>query len=107
MRYCGEDIGAVRCSPLDAVPMVNSSLTSLVVHIKVLKIIIKVNRSSTQISPQESGVSGENSGDVNMALAAKRDCQPGQPFVEMTNDSLRCFSGSELRSMFGYRMKMC
>jgi len=76
--------------------VVNASLSSFVIDVKVLQVIVKVDTSSTEIPAKESSVSGEDGRDINMTLSAQGNSQPGLPLVEMGNDGLFGLAGREL-----------
>ena len=68
--------------------MIDASLTGFVVDVKVLEIVVKVDRSGTKVTPKKSRMSCEDGSDVDMSFTTKRNRQSGLPFVEMGNDSL-------------------
>lgn len=69
----GEDIGAVGGAPLDAVAVVDATLASLVVDIKVGEVVVEVDASGTEVPAEEGGVGGEDGGDVECSPPAQRD----------------------------------
>lgn len=96
MRDGGKDIAAVSCSSLDAVSVVDASLSCLVVHVKVAKVIVEIDRSRAQVTAQKCGVGCEDRGDVDMTLAAKGNAHTSEPFVKVSNHSRLALVGSEL-----------
>jgi len=68
------------------------------VDIKVLQVVVEINTSSTQVSTEQSGVSGKDGSYVDMPLPAKGDSETGLPFVEVGNDCGFRFSGGKLIS---------
>lgn len=60
----------MRCSPFDTVAMVNAALASFVVDVKVLEVVVKIDRAGTEISSKKGSVSCEDSSDINVSLAA-------------------------------------
>lgn len=82
----GEDICAMGCAALDAISVVYTTLPCLVVHIKILEIVIKVDRASTEIATEKSGVGSKYGGDVNVSFSAKRDSNASLPFVKVDDD---------------------
>lgn len=92
----GEHIGTVCSRSFDTVSVVDTPLASFVINIKVLQVVVKVNTASTEVTTQKSRVSGEDSGDVNVPLPAKRDGQTSLPFMEVGNDGVVGLAGSEL-----------
>ncbi len=76
-------------APLDAIPMVDSAFARLMVDVKVLQVVVKVHGTSAEISAEQRCMSGENSSDVDMTLATKRDSKASLPFVEVCHDSRR------------------
>lgn len=83
---CCEDIGRVRRGSLNAVAVVNTTLSSLSVHIKVLEVVVEINRASAKIATKEGGVGGEDGGNVDAALLAEGYCYTCQPLVELDDD---------------------
>jgi len=66
----GENVGAVSSGSLDAISVVDTAFSGLVIHVKVLEIIVKVDRSGAKVSTKQSGVGGKNSGDVDVTFTA-------------------------------------
>lgn len=71
---------------LDAIPVVNTTLSGFGIDIEILQIVVEVNRASTQISPKERCMSCENSCHVNAPLLGKGQGNTGEPFVEVGYD---------------------
>lgn len=92
----GKNIAAVGGGTLDAVTVVDATLSSLVVDVKVSQVIVKVDRSGTEVAAEKSGVGGEDGGDVNMTLAAEGNAHTGEPLVEVCNDGSLFLIGSKL-----------
>jgi hypothetical protein len=86
MGDSGEDIRAMCGRAFNAIPMVNTTLSGFVVNIEVLKVVVKVDRTSTEVSTQEGCVGGEDGSDIYVALPAERNGDPSLPFVKMGND---------------------
>lgn len=84
----GEDIARVGSSTLNAIAVVDATLAGLCVNVKILQIVVKVYRASAEVSTEESGVGGEDGGDVDAALLGQRQGDTGQPLVEVSNDGL-------------------
>jgi len=80
-----EHIGAVGRRPFNAVSVVNTAFARLVIDVKVLKIVIKVNTPRTEIAAQKRRVRGENGGDINVTFPAERYRHANLPFVEVGN----------------------
>lgn len=70
MAHRRENVGTVGSSSLDAVTMVNASISGLLVHIKVAKAVVEVDGASTQISPQQSCVSCKDCRNINSTTLA-------------------------------------
>ena len=84
---CGEDIAGVGGGAFYAIPVVDTSLSSLCVNIEILEVVVKVDITSTQVTTKKSSVSGENGSNVDAALLAKRQSYTGEPLVKLRNDS--------------------
>lgn len=50
--------------------MVDSTLASFMVNIKVLQVVVEIHRASTQVSTEQSCVSSEDGSNINLPLAA-------------------------------------
>ena len=108
VRNCGENITSMSSRPFNAVSVVNSSLASFSVDIEPLQVIVKVDRTSTEVSTEKSGVCGEDGCNVNVSLFAKRQTDTGKPFVEMSNDSLLLLVADKLfRLLVSGRSEVC
>lgn len=70
VRDSREDIARVGGSPFNAVSVIDASLASLCVYVKVLQVVVEINGASAEISSEESGVRGEDGGDIDATLLA-------------------------------------
>jgi hypothetical protein len=68
MADSSEYIGAVGCCSLNTITVVDSTFTSLGINVKELQVVVKVDISSTQISPQQSCVCGKDGRNVQVAF---------------------------------------
>jgi len=87
VRNGGEDICAVCRGAFDAISVVDTTLSGFVINVKVLQVVVKVNRAGTQISAQKGRVCCEDRGDIDVSLPTERNGDPSLPFVEMCHDS--------------------
>ena len=92
----GKDVGCVRCCTFDAVSVVYASLPSFGVNIKVLQIIIKVDRSSAEIASKECSVCSEDGGDVYSPFLRQRKSHSCEPFMKVGNDRSPALMGYKL-----------
>ena len=107
-----KDVGTVSGRSLDTVsdyqllivlvrdktsPVVDSPLASFVVDIKILKIVVKVDTTSTQVPTEEGSVRGEDGGDINVPLSAESNGKTGLPFVKVGDDGGVGLPAGELR----------
>lgn len=53
--------------------MVDTPLSSFMIHIKVLKIVVKVDGTGTQVSTEQRGVGGKDGGHVDVSFSTERD----------------------------------
>lgn len=83
-----EDVARVSGSTLNAIPVVDAALSRLGVDVKVLEVVVEVNRAGTEISPQKSGMSREDGGNIDSSLLRKGQSHTGQPLVEVSDDGL-------------------
>ena len=88
MRDGGEDVSCVRCSPFNAISVVYAALASLGINIKILEVVVEVNRPSAKVSSEECSVCSEYGRYVYSSLLSQWQSYPSKPFVEMCND---CF----------------
>jgi len=96
VRDSSEDVATVGGGTFDAVAVVDTALASLVVDVKVAKVVVKVDGSSTEVSSEQSGVCREDSGDIDMALAAQGDAHTSKPLMEVCDHSGSLLMGDEL-----------
>jgi dihydroorotate dehydrogenase len=59
-------------STLYAVSVVNTTLSSLRIHIKVLQVIVEVDGTSAEIASEQGGMSGKDGSHINFPLLAER-----------------------------------
>ena len=83
-----KNVRTMRCTPLDAVPMVDTTLSSFVVYVEVREVVVEVYGAGAKVTSEQRGVRSENGGDVDMSFAAQRDGEPSLPLVEVRNDCL-------------------
>ena len=86
MGHGREYVGAVCRRAFDAVTMVNAALPSFVIDVKILEVVVKVDRACAEISAEKRGVCRENRCNIDVALATKGDCETGLPLVEVCDD---------------------
>ena len=86
VRDGGEDVGAVRGAPLDAVAVVDAAFAGLVVDVEVLEVVVEVDGAGAEVATEEGCVGCEDGGDVDVSLAAEGDGEPGLPLVEVGDD---------------------
>lgn len=96
MGHGGKDIAAVSGSTLDAVAVVDATLASLMIDIKVAQVVVKVDGSGAEVAAEEGGVGSEDGGDVDMTLAAEGNTYTGKPLMEVSNDGSLLLVGSKL-----------
>lgn len=58
-------------------------------HTYLWKLVIEVHISSTQVSSQQCGVSGEDGRDGQLSVSTQHQAQAGQPLVELGHDVWR------------------
>jgi hypothetical protein len=92
----GKDVGTVGSTAFYAVAVVDTALASLVVDVKVLEVVVKVNGASAEVSSEKGSVCGEDSGDIDVSFAAERDGEAGLPLVEVCDDDLVELAGDVL-----------
>jgi len=91
MRNGCEDIGGVGSTAFYAVTVVNASLSSLSVAVKVLQVVVKVDRAGTEVTTKEGCVSGEDGGDVDSALLTQRESNTSEPLMELCDNGALLF----------------
>lgn len=96
VRDGGEDITGVSRRPLDAVPMIDTALASLGVDVKVLQVVVEIDRAGAEVPTEKRSVGGEDGGNINTAPLAQRKGDTGEPLVEVGNDSLLLFVAHKL-----------
>jgi hypothetical protein len=91
-----EYVTSMRRGSLNAVAMVYTTLPGLGIHIKPLKIVVEVDRASTEIATQKSSVSSEDGRHIDSSLLGEGQSNASQPFVEVGYDSLLFLVADEL-----------
>ena len=86
MAHSSKDVSAMGGSTLNAIAVIDATLASLSIAIKVLEIVVKVGIARTQIASQQCRVCRKDGGDGQFAFLDQRDRNTGLPFVEMRND---------------------
>ena len=74
-------------SALDAIPVVDATLSCLRVYIKPLQVVVEIDRASAKVSAQKGCVGREDGGDIYAPPFTKRKTNTSQPFVEMRDHS--------------------
>lgn len=96
MRHGSEHVRTVCSRAFNAVSVIDATLASFMVHIKVLEIVVEVDGTSAEISAEEGCMRCEHSCHIDVALAAKRYGETCLPLMEMGNDSCMCLAGDVL-----------
>jgi hypothetical protein len=91
-----EDIRGVCRSSLNAVSVVDTTLSSFRIYVKELQVVVEIDGSGAKISSKECSVGGENGSNINAALLAERKSYTSQPFVELNNNGFFLFVVDEL-----------
>jgi hypothetical protein len=78
-----EDIGTMCCAAFDAISVVYTTLSCLVVNIEILKIVVKVDRACAEITAEKGSMCGEYSSNVNVSFSTKRDSNTGLPLMKV------------------------
>ncbi len=71
MRNCGENIARMCSCTFNAVPVVDTTFSSFRIHIKVLEVVVEIDRTCAKISSKESGVGSKDCGNIDSAFLAK------------------------------------
>jgi hypothetical protein len=101
MRNGGEHISAMGGRALNAVSVVNPALSGFVINIKVLKVVVKVDRTGAKVSSKQGSMGRENGRDIDMAFAAQRNGETSLPFMEVGDDGGGELTGSILKKSDG------
>lgn len=96
VRDSGEYVGRVSGRSLNAVSVVDSSLAGLMIDVKVLEVVVEIDRARAKITTEEGSMSGEDSGDIDMSLSAYWNGHASLPLVEVSDDGLKTRSMSRL-----------
>lgn len=99
VRYSGEDVRGMGSCSLNAVSVVDTTLSSLRVHVKVLQVVVEVDGSSAQVSAQQRCVCREDGRNVDAPLLAEGECHPSEPFVELRDYCPRLVVVNVLRTV--------
>ena len=69
VRHRREHVRTVRGRALDAVSVVDATLAGLVINVEVLEVVVEIDATRAKVASKQSGVSGEDSRDVDVTLA--------------------------------------
>lgn len=92
-----EDIGGVRSSALNAVSVVDTTLSGFSIHVEELQVVVEIDGAGTQIAAEEGSVRGEDGRHVDAPLLAQGEGDTREPLVELGNDCSLLFVENILR----------
>lgn len=72
-----EDIARVGSCSFNTVSVIDTTFSSFRIHIKVLQVVVEIDRAGAKISTKKSGVSCENSRNIDSSLFAQRESYSG------------------------------
>ncbi len=82
----GEDVCAVGSGAFNAVSVIDTAFSRLVVNVEILEIVVKVNRACAEVASKKGRVCSKDGGHIDVAFAAERDGEACLPFVKVGND---------------------
>lgn len=82
-----KDIGGMCCAAFDAVAVVDTSLARLGVAVKVLQVVVEIDRTGAEVAAEKGSVSGEDGGHIDLALLTQGESNTRKPLVELCDDS--------------------
>jgi hypothetical protein len=83
----GKNVCIMCRGTLNAVVVVNTVFSSLVVDVKVLEVVVEIDASGAEVSAEESCVSSKDGCDVDVTFATERNGKASLPFVKVCYDS--------------------
>ena len=83
----GEDVGGVCCTTLNAVAVVDASLARLGIAVKVLQVVVEIDRAGAEVAAEKGSVSGEDGGHIDLALLTQGESNSRKPLVKLCDDS--------------------
>ena len=84
----GEDIAGMGGSSLDAVSVIDTTLSGLGIDVEPLKVVVEVYGAGAQVATEKSGVCREDGSNVDIPPLGQWQRDTGKPFVEVRDDSL-------------------
>ena len=96
VRHGRENVGRMRRSSLNAVPVVDASLAGLGIYVEVLEVVVEIDRPRTEIASEQGRMGGEDSGQIHVPLFGQWQGHPGQPLVKMSHHRQSTLVGDEL-----------
>jgi hypothetical protein len=87
MRDSREYVCTMSGGSFDAVSVINASFACLVIDVKVLKVVVKVNAPGAEIATEKGRVGSKDCRDINVPFATQRNGESCLPFVEMGDHS--------------------
>ena len=81
-----KDIGGMCCAAFDAVAVVDTSLARLGVAVKVLQVVVEIDRTGAEVAAEKGSVSGEDGGHIDLALLTQGESNTRKPLVELCDN---------------------
>ena len=72
-----ENIGRMSRGPLNAVPVVNATLSCFGINVEVLQVVVEIHRTGAKISTEEGSMCGEDGSYVHLTLFGQRESDAG------------------------------
>ena len=91
-----ENISRMGGGSFYAIAVIDASLASFRVHIKVLQVVVEVDGAGAEIPTKKGSMGGENGGDIDLSLLGERQSHTSKPFVELGYHGAFGFSGHKL-----------
>jgi len=82
----GEDISSVCSAAFYAVPVVDASLSGFGVDVEPLEVVVEIDGAGAEIATEQCSMGGEDCGDVDSSLLAKREGHTCEPLMELSNN---------------------
>jgi len=95
-----KDISTMSSRTFNTVSVINATFSGFVIDIEVLKIIVEIYRTSTEIPAEKSGVGSEDGSDVDMTFTTEGDSEASLPLVKVGDDGCSSLASDILREMY-------
>lgn len=94
-----KDISTVSSRTFNTVSVIDTTFPSFVIDVEVLKIIVEIYGTGTEVSAKKSGMGSEDGSDVDMTFTTEGDSEASLPLVKVGDDGCGGLASDVLRKV--------